>query len=84
MTINGSCIIKIQALENILIFCRTLFDISQVFFKSTYTGIYANGIINVTAQDKATGKSQKVTITASTNLNSDEVDRMVDEAQAHA
>ena len=46
--------------------------------------IDANGIINVTAQDKATGKSQKVTITASTNLNSDEVDRMVDEAQAHA
>ena len=46
--------------------------------------IDANGIINVTAQDKATGKSQKVTITASTNLNANEVDRMVEEAQAHA
>jgi molecular chaperone DnaK len=46
--------------------------------------IDANGIINVTAKDKATGKSQKVTITASTNLNKDEVGRMVQEAQAHA
>jgi molecular chaperone DnaK len=42
--------------------------------------IDANGILNVTARDKATGKEQKVTITASTNLNKGEIDRMVNEA----
>jgi molecular chaperone DnaK len=46
--------------------------------------IDANGIINVTAKDKATGKSQKVTITASTNLDKGDVERMVKEAQSHA
>jgi molecular chaperone DnaK len=46
--------------------------------------IDANGIINVTAKDKATGKSQKVTITASTNLDKEDVERMVKEAQSHA
>ena len=46
--------------------------------------IDANGIINVTAKDKATGKSQKVTITASTNLDNADVERMVQEAQSHA
>ena len=46
--------------------------------------IDANGILNVTARDKATGKEQKVTITASTNLSKEEVERMVREAQAHA
>jgi molecular chaperone DnaK len=46
--------------------------------------IDANGIINVTAKDKATGKSQKVTITASTNLDKNDVERMVEEAQSHA
>ncbi|NIM93593.1 MAG: molecular chaperone DnaK [Anaerolineales bacterium] len=45
--------------------------------------IDANGIINVNAQDKATGREQQVTITASTNLSSDDVDRMVDEAKKH-
>ena len=45
--------------------------------------IDANGILNVTARDKATGKEQKVTITASTNLNKDEIERMVNEARAH-
>jgi molecular chaperone DnaK len=45
--------------------------------------IDANGIINVTAQDKATGKEQKVTITASTNLEKDDVERMVEEAKRH-
>jgi molecular chaperone DnaK len=45
--------------------------------------IDANGIINVLARDKATGKEQNVTITASTNLNSDEIDRMVREAREH-
>ena len=45
--------------------------------------IDANGILNVTARDKATGKEQKVTITASTNLNKSEIDRMVNEARAH-
>lgn len=42
--------------------------------------IDANGILNVTAKDKATGKSQKITVTASTNLNQSEVDRLVREA----
>jgi len=45
--------------------------------------IDANGILNVTAHDKATGKEQKVTITASTNLNKDEIERKVHEAREH-
>ncbi|MFQ5407505.1 MAG: molecular chaperone DnaK [Anaerolineales bacterium] len=45
--------------------------------------IDANGILNVTAQDKATGKEQKITITASTNLDKSEVERMVNEARQH-
>ena len=45
--------------------------------------IDANGIINVKAMDKATGKEQHVTITASTNLSSDDVERMVQEAKKH-
>jgi molecular chaperone DnaK len=44
----------------------------------------ANGIVNVSAKDQATGKEQKVTITASSGLSKDEVDRMVKEAQRHA
>ncbi len=43
--------------------------------------IDANGILNVTAQDKATGRSQHITITASSGLSKDEVERMVKEAQ---
>lgn len=46
--------------------------------------IDANGIINVTARDKATGKEQKVVITASTNLNKSDIDRMMEEAKKHA
>jgi molecular chaperone DnaK len=45
--------------------------------------IDANGILNVTARDKASGKEQKVTITASTNLNKGDIDRMVQESRAH-
>jgi len=45
--------------------------------------IDANGILNVTAKDKATGKEQKVTITASTNLNKNDIERMVNEARQH-
>jgi molecular chaperone DnaK len=45
--------------------------------------IDANGILNVAARDKATGKEQKVTITASTNLSKGEIDRMVSEAREH-
>lgn len=45
--------------------------------------IDANGILNVTAQDKATGKEQNVTITASTNLSKEEVDEMMNEAKQH-
>jgi molecular chaperone DnaK len=46
--------------------------------------IDANGIINVSARDKATNKEQKITITASTNLSKDDVQRMVRDAEAHA
>jgi molecular chaperone DnaK len=46
--------------------------------------IDANGILNVSAKDKATGKEQRITITASTNLNKDEVERMVRDAESHA
>ncbi len=45
--------------------------------------IDANGIINVTAKDKATGKEQKVTITASTNLDKSDIDQMVKDAKEH-
>lgn len=45
--------------------------------------IDANGILSVTARDKATSKEQRVTITASTNLRKDEIDRMVQEAKSH-
>ncbi len=45
--------------------------------------IDANGILHVTAKDKASGKEQKVTITASTNLNKNDIDRMVNESRAH-
>jgi molecular chaperone DnaK len=46
--------------------------------------IDANGILNVTAHDKGTGKHQKITITASSGLSKDEVGRMVKEAELHA
>jgi len=46
--------------------------------------IDVNGIVNVSAKDMATAKEQHVTITATTNLNKDEVDRMVREASANA
>jgi molecular chaperone DnaK len=46
--------------------------------------IDANGILNVTAKDNATGKDQKITITSSSGLSKDEVDRMAKEAEAHA
>ncbi len=46
--------------------------------------IDANGILNVTAKDKATGQSQAITITASTNLNDSDIDRMVREAEQNA
>jgi len=45
--------------------------------------IDANGILNVTAQDKATGKEQKIAITASTNLSQGEVERKVQEAKRY-
>ncbi|HSK10796.1 MAG TPA: molecular chaperone DnaK [Vicinamibacterales bacterium] len=46
--------------------------------------IDANGIVNVSAKDMATNKEQKITITASSGLNKDEVDRMMREAETHA
>lgn len=45
--------------------------------------IDANGILNVSAKDQATGKEQRVTITASTNLQKSEIERMVNEAKVH-
>ena len=45
--------------------------------------IDANGILNVTAKDEATGKDQRITITAGSGLAKDEVDRLVREAQSH-
>jgi molecular chaperone DnaK len=45
--------------------------------------IDANGILNVTAKDKATGKEQKIQITASTNLSEVEVEKMISEAKQH-
>jgi len=46
--------------------------------------IDANGILKVTASDKATGRSQHITITASSGLNEAEIERMRKEAEAHA
>ncbi|MEW8656849.1 MAG: molecular chaperone DnaK [Candidatus Thiodiazotropha endolucinida] len=46
--------------------------------------IDANGILNVSAKDKATGKEQSIVIKASSGLSDDEVDRMVKDAEAHA
>ncbi len=45
--------------------------------------IDANGIVNVSAKDKATGKEQKITITASSGLNKDEIEKKVNEAKIH-
>ncbi len=45
--------------------------------------IDANGILNVSAKDKATGKSQSIKITGSTGLSKDEIDKMTKEAEAH-
>jgi len=45
--------------------------------------IDANGILNVSAQDKATGKEQRITITATTNLSQEEVDRLLRQAKQH-
>ena len=46
--------------------------------------IDANGILNVSAKDKATGKEQTIVIKASSGLSDDEIDRMVSDAEAHA
>jgi molecular chaperone DnaK len=46
--------------------------------------IDANGIVNVTAKDRATNKEQKITITGSSGLSKEDVDRLVRDAEAHA
>src|SRR5207302_642373 len=46
--------------------------------------IDANGILNVSAKDKATGKEQKIAIKASSGLTEEEIKRMVRDAEAHA
>jgi molecular chaperone DnaK len=64
-------------LEGIPVAPRGMPQIEVVF------DIDANGILNVSAVDKATGKSQQITITATTNLTESDVDRMVQEAELH-
>jgi molecular chaperone DnaK len=46
--------------------------------------IDANGIVNVSAKDLGTGQEQKITITSSSGLSEDEIDKMVDDAESHA
>src|SRR5947209_11775552 len=46
--------------------------------------IDANGILHVTARDKATGREQKITISGASGLSKEEVERMIREAEAHA
>jgi len=46
--------------------------------------IDANGILNVSAKDKATNRDQKITITSSSGLSKDEVEQMAKDAEAHA
>jgi molecular chaperone DnaK len=46
--------------------------------------IDANGILNVSARDKATGREQRISITASTNLSKQDIERMIEEAQRNA
>ncbi|MCE5196845.1 MAG: molecular chaperone DnaK [Negativicutes bacterium] len=46
--------------------------------------IDANGIVNVKAKDQGTGKEQHITITATTNLSKDQIDKMIKEAELHA
>lgn len=46
--------------------------------------IDANGIVNVSAKDKGTGKEQNITITASTNMSDEEIEQAVKDAEAHA
>jgi molecular chaperone DnaK len=46
--------------------------------------IDANGILTVSAKDKGTGKEQKITVSGSTQLSKDEIDRMVKDAQTHS
>jgi molecular chaperone DnaK len=46
--------------------------------------IDANGIVNVSAKDMATGKEQKITITATSHLSDSEIDKMVNDAKTHA
>ena len=46
--------------------------------------IDANGVVNVSAKDRATGKEQKITITGSSGLSKDEVDKMMKDAELHA
>ncbi len=46
--------------------------------------IDANGIVNVSAKDRGTGQEQKITISGTTALSDDEVEKMVNEAESHA
>jgi molecular chaperone DnaK len=54
------------------------------FRRSVTFDIDANGLVNVSAKDKATSKEQQIRIEASGGLSDDEIDRMVNEAESHA
>ena len=56
---------------------------NSVYLKDPEYG-YANGILNVSAKDKATGREQNITITASTNLSQEDIDKAVREAEQYA
>src|SRR5436190_1289514 len=59
-------------------------DVKDLLLLDVTFDIDANGIVNVQAKDLGTGKEQKITITASSGLGKDEVDRMMKEAESHA
>ena len=56
----------------------------MVFHLEVTFDIDANGIVNVSAKDKATNKEQKITITNSSNLSEQDINKMVKEAEANA
>ena len=57
---------------------------SNTSFAAALLPAHVNGILNVTAKDLGTGKEQKITVTADSGLSDGEIDRMVNEAEAHA
>ena len=79
---EGVLFISLDGLHEFVI--ETNGDISSGYFLEVTFDIDANGILNVTAKDNATGKDQKITITSSSGLSKEEVERMAKEADAHS